>query len=514
MFKNKNSRLWFAIAIVLTIAISVSVVTFAAIKTNDNPVNLLVTNATEDCKTSVNVSWHAPVAKSTIKYTTADDTEFANAKTVEVDGTLGTLDYYDMKAGKYYTYEYTITGLTEDTKYIYKVSNEKGESDVYTFVTAGTSAFRFISLGDIHSDKDSRYTFVTQAEKMLKNIQKKIGDWDLTIFTGDITQTGATYSDWVQYNNTMITSSGILAVTIGNHDTDNRAIGVKKISNKWFVESLGNPVNGPEGLESVYWFNYNGVLFLCIDTLAMEMSEFTAQQKNLSVQLQWMKDVAKAQEGKYQYIVVYQHNPMGNGSADGFCDWSYYSQLYKTCDEIGADFCLGGDSHEYARSKRLYNNQVVDTEGDKGTIYITNPMVTSSSMGKVVQGAEDSTTATRFSGAGTGATVYTVTETHITFQLVNNTGKVIDEVTIPSRRTAIVTGTTVAGPAEVEATATPAPTEAPTQAPADEPTTEPTEKPVDDGADDKNSLVVPVVVAAVVVVAAAVVIVVVLKKKK
>lgn len=508
MLKNRNTKLWLAIAMVLTIVVSVSVVALAAIETNDNPVNLLVTNATEDCKTSVNVTWHSPVAKSTIKYTTADDTEFANATEVQVDGVAGTLDYFDQKAGTYYKYSYTITGLTEDTKYIYKVSNEKGESAVYSFITAGTKAFRFISLGDTHSDKGSRYTYVKNTNKMLENIKKKVGEWDLTIYTGDYTQTGATYSDWVQWNDTTLTTSGIMSITIGNHDTDNRAAGVKKISNKWFVNSLGNPVNGPENLESVYWFNYNGVLFLCIDTLAPEMSEFSATQKSLAVQLQWMKDVVAAQEGKYQYIVVYQHNPMGLGSEDAFASWSYYSQLYKTCDEIGADFCLGGDNHEYARSKRLYGNKVVDTDGDKGTVYITNPMVTSGTMNKVVQGAEDSTCAARFAGAGTGATVYTVTETHITMQLVNSSGKVIDEVTIPSRRTAIVTGTEVPGP-DVSATATPAPTEEPTatSAPSEEPTATPEPE------DNKNNMVLPIAIAAVAVVIVAVVVVVVLKKK-
>lgn len=516
MFKNNRSKLWVVIT-VLVLAVTIPLVALAAIDTNDNAVNLLVTNATEDCKTSVNISWHSPVAKSTIKYTTADDTEFANATEVQVDGVAGTLDYYDQKAGTYYKYAYEITGLTEDTKYIYKVYNEKGESAVYSFVTAGTKAFRFISLGDTHADKGSRYTYVTQTNKMLKNIKKKIGDWDLVIYTGDYTQTGATYSDWVQWNDTDLTTSGIMSITIGNHDTDNRAAGVKKISNKWFVNSLGNPVNGPEGLESVYWFNYNGVLFLCIDTLAPEMSEFTSAQKNLSVQLQWMKDVVAAQEGKYQYIVVYQHNPMGLGSEDAFASWSYYSQLYKTCDEIGADFCLGGDNHEYARSKRLYNNQVVDTDGDKGTVYITNPMITSGTMGKVVEGAENSTCATRFAGAGTGATIYTVTEDSITMQLANSSGKIIDEVTIPSRRTAVVSGTDVPGPAATEepaATPTAAPTDAPTETPTDAPTDAPTDKPVDEPKDDKNNdLMLPIIVAAVVVVAVAVVVVVVLKKK-
>ncbi|MBR5137565.1 MAG: hypothetical protein IKV30_06050 [Clostridia bacterium] len=70
----------------------------------------------------------------------------------------------------------------------------------------------------------------------------------------------------------------------------------------------------------------------------------------------------------------------------------------------------------------------------------------------------------------------------------------------------------------LEPTATPAPTEAPTpaptEAPTEAPTTEPTEKPVDDGADDKNNLVLPIVACAVVVVVVAVVLVVVLKKKK
>ena len=274
---SKKNRLWIAVAIVVAVAISAFTISFGVdyIASNDNPVNMLVTNATEDCKTSVNITWHSPVDKCTIKYTTADDTGFANATEVQVDGTLGTLDYYGQDAGTYYTYAYTITGLTEDTKYIYKVYNDMGSSAAYSFITAGTSAFRFIAIGDTHVSKASnKIIYLPEATKMLNNIQSRIGSWDLVIHTGDHTYTGATYNNWVQYNDSKLTTSGILAMTIGNHETDDRnGTKVKQISNKWFVESLGNPTNGPAGLESVYWFNYNGVLFLCLDSMASEMSQ-------------------------------------------------------------------------------------------------------------------------------------------------------------------------------------------------------------------------------------------------
>ncbi len=524
MFKNKRSGLWIvAIALTLAVALSVPMFAGAAIDTNDNPVNLVMTNPTEDCKTSMMISWHSPLAQCTISYTTADDTEFAKATAVNVDGTAATLDYFDLKADKYYKYAYTITGLTEDTQYIYKVSNTSGESAVYTFKTAGTKAFRFIAMGDTHADGGSNFTYVKQTATMLNNVVNKIGPYDLTIFTGDYVETGATYNNWVQWNDSKLTTSSVMSLTIGNHDTDNRAIGVKRISNKWFVNSLGNPVNGPEGLESVYWFNYNGVLFLCVDTLAPEMSEFTAAQKNLAVQLQWMKDVAAAQQGKYQYIVVYQHNPYGLGSSNEIASWSYYGQMYKTCDEIGADFVLGGDNHEYSRTNRLYNNQVVDADGDVGSYYVTNPMVTGGTMNKTVKGS--GLIAARFAGAGTGCTVFTVTEDSLTMQLVNKAGKVIDEVSVPSRRDAVVVGTELAGPV---ATATPEPTAAPTAAPTQEPTAAPTQEPETtesaeptsaptggstSGDKANNDIVLPIVLGAAVIIVVAAIVVIILKKK-
>lgn len=516
MFKNKRSGMWIVVvALTLVVALAVPMFAGAAISTNDNPVNLVMTNPTEDCKTSMMINWHSPLAQCTISYTTADDTEFANATTVNVDGVAGTLDYFDLKAGKYYKYAYTITGLTEDTQYIYKISNTSGESAVYTFKTAGTNAFRFLSMGDTHADGGSRYTYVTQTTKMLNSVVNKIGAYDLIIFTGDYVQTGATYNNWVQWNDSKLTTSAVMSLTIGNHDTDNRDAGSKRISNKWFVNSLSNPVNGPDGLESVYWFNYNGVLFLCVDTLAPEMSEFTSAQKNLATQMQWMKDVAAAQEGKYQYIVVYQHNPYGLGSSDEMASWSYYSQMYKACDAIGADFVLGGDNHEYSRSNRLYNNQVVDAEGDVGSYYVTNPMVTSGSMNRVVEGS--GLIATRYAGAGTGCTIFNVTEESITMQLVNQAGKVIDEVSVPSRRDAVVVGTEVAGPAvSDEATPTPTATPAPEATPEPSDDATPTSAPSDDNtAGDKgdNGIILPIAIGAAVIVVVAVVVVVVLKKK-
>lgn len=501
---SRKNRLWFGVAIVVAIAISISVIALGAIESNDNPVNMLVTNATEDCKTSVNITWHSPVEKCTLVYTYADDTEFADAVEVQVDGTLGTLDYYGQAAGTYYKYAYTITGLTEDTKYIYKVYNDKGSSAVYSFVTAGTNAFRFIAIGDSHVSKASnKIIYLPEMTNMLNNIKSEVGSWDLIIHTGDHTYTGATYNNWVQYNDSALTTSGILAMTIGNHETDDRnGTGTKKISNKWFVNALGNPTNGPMGIESVYWFNYNGVLFLCLDSMAPEMKEFDIFEKDFGFQTQWMKDVVAAQEGNFQYIVVYQHFPMGNGSDDNFCSYSYYNKLYKVCDELGVDFVLGGDSHEYSRSKRLYNNEVVASDGDKGTVYVTNSMITEGTVDSVTKGAEASKCAARVAGGATGSLVFTVTETGITMQLVNADAKVIDETTIPSRRTAMVTGTEVTAP-NTAPTPTPAPTEVPTAEPTDAPT-----------ADDDKPNLVPIIVASVIGVAIAVTVVVLVFKRK
>ena len=187
-------------------------------------------------------------------------------------------------------------------------------------------------------------------------------------------------------------------------------------------------------------------------------------------------------------IVVYQHYPMGNGSDDNFCDYSYYSKLYQVCDELGVDFVLGGDSHEYSRSKRLYNNEVVADDGDKGTVYVTNSMITEGTVNSVTKGAADSLCAARISGGATGSLVFTVTENAITMQLVNADATVIDETTVPSRRTAVVTGTEVTAP-----NTAPTPTPAPTLAPVDK---------VEDKED--NTTIIVVIVAAVVVVGGAV----------
>ena len=504
MFK-KSHKIWVAIAIIMVVVISASAISLAVdyIDGNENPVNMLVTNATEDCKTSVNVTWHSPVNKCTIAYTYADDTSFADAVVVEVDGVAGTVDYYDQAAGTYYKYAYTITGLTEDTKYIYKVYNDMGSSSVYSFVTAGTNAFRFIAIGDSHVSKASnKIIYLPQMTNILNNIESKIGSWDLIIHTGDHTYTGATYNNWVQYNDSKLTSSGILAMTIGNHETDDRnGTGTKKISDKWFVNALGNPTNGPMNIESVYWFNYNGVLFLCLNSLSTETKEFDIFKKDFGFQTSWMQDVVAAQEGKFQYIVVYQHYPLGNGSDDNFCDYSYYSKLYQVCDELGVDFVLGGDSHEYSRSKRLYNNEVVADDGDKGTVYVTNSMITEGTVNSVTKGAAGSLCAARISGGATGSLVFTVTENAITMQLVNADATVIDETTVPSRRTAVVTGTEVKAP-NTAPTPTPAPTEAPTTEPAGH----------EDG--KNNTTIIVVIAAAVVVVGGVVATVVFFKKKK
>ncbi len=437
---HRFSSRFLTVALALVVAASALVPTFAAaaITSNNNPVNMVMTNPTEDCLNSVNLIWHSPVAQCQLIYTTADDTGFANAETVNISGASGTVDYYEMKAGSYYRYVYTLEGLTEDTQYIYKITNSMGSSAVYTFKTASSHQFRFISLGDTHVNGGSKFQYVGYTETLLNNIEARIGSYDLTIFSGDYVQTGATYNNWVNWNNSKLTTSSVMALTVGNHDTDNRDNNnTKKVSDKWFNYSLNNPKNGPTGLESVYWFNYNGVMFICLNTLAEELSEFTSAQKNITNQVNWMRDVVKNHEGEFQYLVVFQHQPLLLGEASGtFASWSYYGDFYRMCDTLGVDFFIGGDNHEYARTVRLYNNAEVSAEGDKGTYYITNPMITSYNMSSVSKGTGKC--AAYYPGAGTGAAVYSVSPKSILFQLVNADGKVIDQVEVPNRRTVIL----------------------------------------------------------------------------
>ena len=99
------------LALLLTLAVCIpcfSAVGFIASADVSEHVYMIITNPGQDMNTEINIGWHADEGYTNcfVEYTTADDTEFANAKKVE-----GT---YDADAYKWFYDRVTLISPTSE----------------------------------------------------------------------------------------------------------------------------------------------------------------------------------------------------------------------------------------------------------------------------------------------------------------------------------------------------------------------------------------------------------------
>ena len=274
------------------------------------PVDLVYTNPGEDCATSVRLSWHTTEEKSTVYYSKASDTEYRHAKKIQSTGVNTPVEFHDGE--QYYRHEAIIKGLKKDTSYHYKIVLESGfESDEYSFATADNDGeFGFLWTGDVHSHPDIEIRREL-SEKLAEAAEKNLdNDMDLVISTGDEVCYGAYYDNWQEWQGGYLNRK-VWAGIPGNHtyyDVFPKK-GQDTVDNRWWCATQNPPDNGPEVMHSNFWFKYDSILFIGIDSID---TSYLNQQK------EWFEEVLKKNEGTYQYLVVFQHYPYISGFNGGF----------------------------------------------------------------------------------------------------------------------------------------------------------------------------------------------------
>ena len=363
---------------------------------------------------------------------------------------------------KFYKCSVPLKDLDPDTEYIYKITCEDYTSEQYTFKTAGASEYTFAYMSDIHAIPYDNLELGMTAVKKLQTVQtllekaEKVNKTSLAfiITTGDETWRGSQYSNWLEWSKTTLTSARkdyLWLSCPGNHEYytqttnsvwnyfpmewDNNRDKIysspEYFYNTYFNAVKSVPKNGPEGIPSSYYTLYNNILFICIDS--MQVGDY----KKLDETREWFERVVQKNEGKYQYIIVYQHYPWYDFVTG---EDTYAKRWNDLFDQYGVDLALSGHMHGYLRTKTLYGGKVT-TEEQKGTVYVVSPQI--GDRPKVVSGylneslfayRESTKTWTDYSAIST----ITVTNEGLTYKLIDVDGKVRDTFTIAARRASTI----------------------------------------------------------------------------
>ena len=329
----------------------------------------VMTNPGEDMRTEMNISWHSDDKISFVQYTKASDTDWKDARLV-----LGMSEEFSVPESQQfgsktvisdgftprYHLKVNLTGLEPDTEYKYRVGRDPSFSDTYYFKTgSGVEPFSFLAFTDPQYANDSGASIFNNLVQKALEIDPDIR---FSVVSGDLVDRGGKIEQW----NILFRQSSLrlmpFAVAPGNHEYYDASPTPVFFDNTYYKGFFNNPENGAEGvLGSSYYFKYNNVLFVSIDSEAAVNSA-----ANKTAQKTWFENVMKSNHA--QYIVVFMHRSFyggiyGSVSADLRADWQ---GLF---DKYGVDLVLTGHDHIYRRTTRIYEGEA-STVDYRGTTYM------------------------------------------------------------------------------------------------------------------------------------------------
>ena len=392
--------------------------------------DLLATCPGEDCSRQMRVVWHSSSPSCELAYAPTDGSSRpAKVKTVK---TRSPVVYTGQT--NYWKYAATIDGLKPGSRYAYRVSADGAHSPAQQFKTAGGNGeFCFLWMGDIHStpSKPKKMESVASLFGIAAEASASLGGIDFVLCTGDAVKHGQTYRCWREWNGSEPFAKCMMAAVCGNKEYY-RDEGKARWHNRWFLAARNNPPNGADGLESTYWFIYNGVMFIGIDTLATEGREMDAAavRAGRNGQFEWFERVAKAQRGRYRYLVAFQHYPYF--TRKGPAGYGGYERWQPVFDRCGVDFALSGDSHSYVRSKRLRGGR----EDANGTVYVVCPEIDGHLGDADLREGEGSVAAYDAKSSSYGACWFSVGKDEMTMHWFCKDASDIDSVTVRAKRAA------------------------------------------------------------------------------
>jgi len=283
----------------------------------------------------------------------------------------------------------TSSNLSPNTEYKYSVSNNKTDwSRKYSFKTPGAGAFTFAVSGDMHQG------YVPDSEKdKIAGRQRAIMGWDTTmrriaarnvnfiLDVGDHVDTAKNDDFYKPFFAPAPMQNIPMAVAMGNHDIDDIFIHHFNLPNTAKATSVMISYN-PMTWYGSYWFLYNNVLFVSVNTGAYllavyqndtDAKKMTEAQNHIKYFDGIIEKAKAAHTGKYDWLVVYHHKStesVGPHAVEEEIEIYKKAGFEPLMDKHNVDLVIAGHDHLYVRTKPMKAGKVA-TSG--GTVYLTLP---------------------------------------------------------------------------------------------------------------------------------------------
>jgi len=188
-----------------------------------------------------------------------------------------------------YIHEGTVTGLTPNTKYEYRVGygNDR-RSDWYSLETAGASVY------DVLIYPDSQSGDYSQWEEIVKDSAHRNPRTALYISMGDLVDNGEHAYQWRTWLNSIrpLSANVPLATTLGNHEM--YTLDWKMREPYAYLNYFAVPSNGNETFNRRYYsYDFGDVHYVVLDTMLYESNHEdnhdTHHPDLYDVQVQWLR---------------------------------------------------------------------------------------------------------------------------------------------------------------------------------------------------------------------------------
>ncbi len=310
-------------------------------------------NASKDTETSQSISWMSSPLASADKAVVL----YAEKSAYEADGDAafktfeGTSIVSEMASSATAETNYavrinnaTVTGLTPDTEYVYKVGDGENMSSVKTFRTSKNgAAVNFFVIGDTQA------TDTTNTDEITKNLAASGVQFDFGIQTGDAVDNGGNYTMWANiakvFSGDFLGTQDLIQV-LGNHEY----YGDDNAHNAAAYFNL--PDTAEDGSAPLCYSVQYGNVYVAVINYAGTGSYKEAAE--------WIINDAADSTAMWKVLTMHQPayftNPSGNST-------EMQKIITDLVDEAGIDFVFSGHDHSYARTKPVTAGEVDEANG-------------------------------------------------------------------------------------------------------------------------------------------------------
>lgn len=316
-------------------------------------------NWTADSATGVSITWRTNTATKVgvVEYTKGPT--LAGATRKAATSRILATDLGDARI-----HSATLTGLSPDTQYSYRVGNgDLKWSTTYTFTTAPAAAdkVKFLVFGDSQSVATGDAPYGVWS-KTLNNACKANPDARFAINVGDLVDVGQSCAHWNAWFNAgkgVIDTIPLMPV-IGNHETG----GSKETRRPaYYLAQFTLPPNGPEGLKGhAYSFDYGPVHIVVLDSQRAEQKQYG---DILEPQKRWLEADLKASKAPWKFVFFHKppyelHATRKNTDVkEAFCP---------IIEANHVDMVFSAHDHGLNRTYPM-NNDVIKRKPSEGTVY-------------------------------------------------------------------------------------------------------------------------------------------------